>query len=58
MKSGWKTTEFWALVAGSLVAILNQAFGWQLPKEAFVSIAVAVEGYALSRGVAKMKNGG
>lgn len=53
VKAGWRTTEFWALVATSAVAILNKAFGWNIPDQAVVAIAVAVAGYALGRGLAK-----
>lgn len=52
-KPGWKTTEFWGAAVAALVPILNQAFGWELPTEALVSLAVVVAGYALSRGLAK-----
>ena len=58
MKTGWKTTEFWALLVGGAVACLNQAFGWELPKEAFIAAAVAIAGYALSRGIAKSNTPG
>ena len=53
MRAGWKTSEFWGVVVGCLVTILNGAFGWDLPAESLIGIAVMVAGYALARGQAK-----
>jgi len=53
LKPGWKTTEFWGSLAAAAIPLLNQAFGWNLPTEAIVSIVLAVAGYAISRGIAK-----
>lgn len=53
VKSGWKTTEFWATAATSIVVLLNQAFGWNIPPETLASLAGAVAAYVISRGVAK-----
>lgn len=54
-KAGWKTTEFWSMAAVSVVTLLNEAFGWNIPKEAIATVAAAVAGYAISRGLAKKK---
>ena len=53
MKAGWKTSEFWGMTIGSVIAVLNSAFGWDLPVETLIAVAVMVAGYALSRGQAK-----
>ena len=59
MKTGWKTSEFWASVAAALLPLCNEAFGWELPIEAMVSVVGAIAAYVLSRGVAKKgTNGG
>jgi hypothetical protein len=53
MKAGWKTSEFWGSVVAAVVPLLNGAFGWNLPVESMVGVAVSVAAYALSRGMAK-----
>jgi hypothetical protein len=53
IKPGWKTTEFWGMAAVAAVGLLNQAFGWHIPTETIQTLAIAVAGYALSRGLAK-----
>ena len=53
MKTGWKTSEFWASVVAAVVPLLNQALGWNLPVESMVGLAGTVAAYALSRGMAK-----
>lgn len=53
-KQGWKTSEFWVTVAASTVAILNEAFGWNLPKEGILTVAGLVATYVLSRTAVKM----
>lgn len=50
---GWKTSEFWAFTAVSLVAILNKAFDWHIPDQAVGMIAGCAAAYIISRGVAK-----
>ncbi|HPA21466.1 MAG TPA: hypothetical protein PLU30_27240 [Verrucomicrobiae bacterium] len=50
---GWKTSEFWAFAAISLVAVLNKAFDWHIPDQAVGMIAGCAAAYALSRGIAK-----
>lgn len=51
--AGWKTTEFWATVAGALVTILNKAFNWNLPPDAIISIVGGIAAYVISRAVVK-----
>ena len=53
MKTGWKTSEFWASLVAALLPVLNHAFGWNLPVETLVGVAGSVAAYVLSRGVAK-----
>ena len=48
-----KTSEFWASVVAALIPLLNTAFGWELPVESLVAVAVSVAAYVLSRGRAK-----
>ena len=54
MKSGWKTSEFWASVAAAILPLLNQALGWNLPVETLVGVAGSVAAYVIGRSVAKM----
>lgn len=49
MKTGWKTTEFWGLVIIYIVELFNRAFGWDIPKEQVLIMAVPFISYALSR---------
>lgn len=51
--SGWKTTEFWATVAGALIAILNQAFNWHIPSETITQIVSGIAAYVIGRSVVK-----
>ena len=51
---GWKTTEFWATVAASLVAILNQAFNWHIPPETITQIVGGIAAYVIGRSVVKI----
>ena len=53
MRTGWKTSEFWASVVAAFVPLLNQALGWNLPVEAMVGMAGTIAAYVLSRGLAK-----
>ena len=53
VKSGWKTTEFWASAVAALVPLLNQALGWSMPVESMVALAGSVAAYVISRGIAK-----
>ena len=53
MKDGWKTSEFWATVAVSLVGLLNHAFGWGIPTESIALIAGNVAAYVIGRSVVK-----
>lgn len=53
VKSGWKTTEFWASVAAAIVPLLNTALGWSLPVESLVAISGSIAAYVFSRGMAK-----
>lgn len=50
---GWKTSEFWVLVAGSLVAILNKAFDWNIPNETVISIIGGISAYIIGRSLVK-----
>ena len=52
-KSGWKTTEFWAMTAGSLVAILNSAFDLNIDQGTIVAVAGMIATYVIGRSVAK-----
>jgi membrane protein DedA with SNARE-associated domain len=49
MTRGWKTSEFWTLVAGSAVAIANEGFGLGLEAETIVAFAGMVVSYVLGR---------
>lgn len=53
MKPGYKTTEFWGVVATSVLTIANAALGLGLPDETIVTIAAMVSAYAIGRGQAK-----
>lgn len=50
---GWRTTEFWAVVATSITAILNQAFDWKISNEAVMTIAGIVASYVFGRAITK-----
>lgn len=52
---GWKTSEFCITVAGALVAILNQAFGWNIPSDTITQIVGGIAAYVLGRSVVKFK---
>lgn len=52
VKPGYRTTEFWATIAATLVMVA-QAFGVEMDAEATVGVVVAVASYVLSRGWAK-----
>ena len=52
-KAGWKTTEFWSMAAASLVAMLNSAFGWNIPPESLATLAGLVAAYVIARAVTK-----
>ena len=53
IKTGWKSSEFWALAAGTAVTLLNEAFGWEIPKEAIVMIASTIAAYIIGRSAVK-----
>ncbi len=53
MKTGWRTSEFWATAVAALIPLINTAFGLDIPVEALVSIAGTIGAYVLSRGMAK-----
>jgi hypothetical protein len=54
MKAGYKTTEFWAVIALN-VGVLAAAIGDVLPpRYAAISAAVSVFGYNVARGLAKV----
>ena len=52
-KPGWKTTEFWLTVSGSLASILGAVAGILPPEYASIAVAVSAGLYSLSRGKAK-----
>ena len=52
-KTGWKTTEFWSMAAVSLVTMLNQAFGWNIPPESLATLAGLVASYVIGRALTK-----
>jgi hypothetical protein len=51
MRSGWKTSEFWTVVAAIATAVATAAV--PLPPLAAVAGCVAAGAYALSRGLVK-----
>lgn len=53
MKPGYKTTEFWTTAAVSIVTLLNQAMGWNIPPDAVATAAGLAASYAIGRGLAK-----
>ena len=56
MKDGWKTTEFWGMAITAIIGLVNQGMGLNLPVEALAAVAIAVAGYAISRGLAKQNS--
>lgn len=52
-KPGYKTSEFWAMVAASVITILNKAFDWNIPSDTLTQVVSVVAAYVLSRGFAK-----
>jgi len=53
MKSGWKTTEFWATTLTSLGALFGAIAGIVPGKWAAAIMVVSEAAYAISRGLAK-----
>lgn len=53
MKSGWKTTEFWATVALNVGTVATAIAGSLPEKYASIVAAVSVAAYAISRGITK-----
>lgn len=66
MKQGWKSTEFWASIATALTGLAT-TLGYLTPEQASplvqavtqiaggVIMAASVLGYAISRGLSKLK---
>jgi len=57
MTSGMKTSEFWAVVIGGVLFALNNLLKLGLSDETINALAIAIAGYAISRGVAKQRKG-
>lgn len=55
MKEGIKTSEFWLVVTGAVITIANDGLGLGLDRETIMAFAAMIAGYAVSRGVAKVK---
>ena len=53
-KPGWKTTEFAVTVLTSLAALVASLAGYLTPRYAAIASAVAVAGYSIARGLAKV----
>lgn len=53
VKNGFKTSEFWLVVAGAVITIANDGLGLGLDRETIMAFAAMIAGYAVSRGVAK-----
>ena len=58
MKSGWKSTEFWAGLFGVIIVYANEKLALKLDTTTIVSIVTMITGYIASRTVVKLKNGG
>jgi len=56
-KKWYKRTEVWGVTAASVVAVLNEIFGWQLSADSIASIAIVIAGYAIGRGISKRGTG-
>lgn len=54
MKNGIKTTEFWLALIATIITFLNEQLGFNLPKEAILTIAGIIISYILSRTVVKV----
>ena len=53
VKSGIKTTEFWATVVTAAIMVFNQGLGFHLPAEQITSLAGVVIAYVLGRSIVK-----
>lgn len=51
MRNGWKTSEFWVTIVGTLLAVFGDQFGINLPQESILALIA----YVMSRGWAKSK---
>lgn len=54
MKVGWRTTEFWAMVAANIGAVAAAATDAIPHRYAALVAAVSAAAYAISRGLAKI----
>lgn len=52
-KTGWKTTEFWAMVAFNVGTVVAALSGNLSPRWAAVASAGSVAAYGIARGLAK-----
>lgn len=54
-KPGWKTSEFWVTVAGTLLPLLNEsgALGFRIPVETVIQGIYAIMAYVGSRSLLK-----
>lgn len=50
---GYLSTEFYLTIAGSLIAILNSAFGWHIPSDTILQVVGGIAAYVLGRSIAK-----
>jgi len=53
VKSGWRTTEFWATVAVDVGTLASALVGVLPAKYAAIVSAVATSAYSIARGLAK-----
>jgi len=53
-RPGYRTTEFWLVVATSLGAVISAAADWLPPRYAALAAAAASGLYAIGRGLSKV----
>jgi hypothetical protein len=53
MTEGWKTTEFWLVIALFGLVVANTPLELGLDAKELLSMAIAVAGYSGARGIAK-----
>lgn len=53
MKPGIKSTEYWMTLIASGVALMNQAFGWDISADSQLIVGGLVAAYALGRSIVK-----
>jgi len=55
-KPGYKTTEFWAAIAGAAIPIVNKIFGLDLPEEAIYTLIAYIVGRSGVKAVEVRRN--